>query len=222
MKRNTLILSVVLVGGLCLALAKSSTPVSASPATFASSATVVALAAGDDFEYVGSKSCKKCHIKVYKSWDDTSHAKAIDVLKAGEAADEKTKHGLDPAKDYTTDEKCLECHVVGHGKKGGYETPDPEDKKAVKAAKALSGVGCESCHGPGGGYMDLKKEIKKEKRKYKTEELTKLGMVVPTAETCQKCHTETHPTFDPEDKFDWDKMKEKGIHEHEELELREG
>jgi len=193
----------------------------ASEPSFASSAVVIASVAGDGgHEYLGSKSCKMCHIKTYKSWEDTPHAKALESLKPGNAAEEKTKHDLDPEKDYSTDTACLKCHVVGLGSPGGYEVPDPEDKKSVKKAEQLAGVGCESCHGPGGGVKDLKKEIKKEKRKYKIEELTALGMIVPTEETCLKCHTEDHPTFDAEEKFDYEKFKVKGLHEMEAQELR--
>jgi len=188
----------------------------------ATAAVLSAVGAGDEHEYIGSKSCKKCHIKVHKSWEAGVHAKAFETLKPGNAAEEKTKHSLDPAKDYTTDEKCLQCHTVGFGKPGGYAIPDAADESAVKKAAELAGVGCESCHGPGGGAEELKKEIMKDKRKYKSEELLAKGMVAPTAEQCLKCHTEDHPTFDAEDKFDFEAMKEKGVHEHEELKLKEG
>jgi mono/diheme cytochrome c family protein len=163
-----------------------------------------------------------CHSKSYKSWEEKSHAKALEPLKPGAAAEEKTKHKLDPAKDYTKDETCLVCHTVGFGKKGGYAIPPEGDEKAAKKAESLAAVGCESCHGPGGGVADIKKDIQKNKRKYKVEELTAHGLVVPTAATCQQCHTETHPTFDPEEKFDFEKMKEKGVHDHEKLDLKEG
>ncbi|MCB9849754.1 MAG: cytochrome c family protein [Phycisphaerales bacterium] len=221
--RSIRVMAIVgLVAALVCAMQWSTTPAQAGEGTTISSAAVIAVLASDDkYEFEGSKSCKKCHIKTYKSWEDTPHAKALETLKPGNATEEKEKHNLDAAKDYSTDEKCLACHTVGYGKAGGYAVPDSEDKKAVKDAEERAGVGCESCHGASSGYMDLKAEIKKEKRKYKTSELTALGLVVPTAETCTKCHTEDHPTFDPEDKFDFDKMKEKGLHEMEGLELRE-
>ena len=106
-------------------------------------------ASAGDPEYVGSKSCKKCHIKIYKSWEKGAKAKTLDALKPGEASEAKTKHGLDTAKDYSKDESCLACHSVGFGKPGGYAAPAEGDEAAAKKAKALAGVGCESCHGPG-------------------------------------------------------------------------
>jgi ribosomal protein L40E len=212
---------VVLVGGLFYVLQPS---VGSAMASERAGATVVVLAgvgAGDEFEYIGSKACRKCHIKNYKSWEEGPHAKSLDVLKPGNATEEKEKHNLDAATDYSTDEKCLKCHVVGFGKPGGYTVPDPADEKAVKKASELAAVGCESCHGPGGGLLDLKNEIMKEKRKYKFAELEAKGAVAPTAEQCTKCHTEDHPTYTPEKKFDFEKMKEKGVHEHVELKQRE-
>ncbi len=184
-------------------------------------AVVTSVIGADEFEYTGSKSCKKCHSATYKSWEKGPHATALEALKPNNAAEEKTKHNLDPAKDYSTDEKCLQCHVVGFGKPGGYAVPAAGDEAAAKAVEKLAAVGCESCHGPGAGVEDLKKEIMKDKRKYKSEELHAKGMIAATADVCVKCHTEDHPTFDPEEKFDFEKMKEKGVHEHVALELKE-
>jgi hypothetical protein len=174
------------------------------PDAVATGAATVALAA-DEHEFLGSKSCRMCHSKTFKSWEASPHAQALEVLKPGNAAEEKTKHNLDPQKDYTTDASCLACHSTGFGKKGGFQVlASTEDQKAVKKNEALAGVGCEACHGPGGSLTDVKKDIQKNKRKYKLEELTSKGLIVPTAETCQTCHTETHPTFDAEDKFDFE------------------
>ena len=38
------------------------------------------LAAQDEFAYVGVKNCKKCHLKQWKSWSQTSMAQAYDNL----------------------------------------------------------------------------------------------------------------------------------------------
>ena len=75
--------------------------------------------AADDHAYVGSKKCKMCHLKEYKSWSETKMANSFDTLKPGERAEAKTKAGLDPDKDYTTDATCIACHVTGDGKEGG-------------------------------------------------------------------------------------------------------
>jgi len=50
--------------------------------------------------------------------------------------DAKQRAGLDPARDYTTDAKCLECHTTGYGGVDGYPaSPD-----------VMGCVSCESCH----------------------------------------------------------------------------
>ena len=150
--------------------------------------TETLMAVGDDepAEYVGSKKCKKCHIKEYKSWSKTKMGKAFDTLKPGAAAEIKTKSNLDPQKDYTTDAKCLECHTVGFGKPGGYTVPDPSNKRAVRKAKALRNVGCEMCHGPGSKYIKFHEEILKSGRKYTSEEMLAAGLKLPDEASCMK------------------------------------
>jgi hypothetical protein len=178
-------------------------------------------AEGEEHAYVGSKKCKMCHRDEYKSWEEGKKAKTFDILRPGQAAEAKTKAGLDPDKDYTEDESCLKCHTTGFGKEGGYQIPDPADEKAVKKAKALAGAGCESCHGPGSAYTDLHKEIKKSKRTYKVEEMYAAGLTKITKETCTECHNEKSPTYDPDNPFDFEKMKDKGGHDMFPLKQRE-
>lgn len=190
------------------------------PAAVASGPQEEDQASSDKYTYVGSKACKKCHIKLYKSWEETSSAQAFESLKPGEKAEAKKKHGLDPEKDYTKDESCLKCHVTGFGKPGGYAIPDPEDKAAVKKAKYLMGSGCESCHGPGSKYVEVFKEIQKSKRKYKVDELYAVGLQKMGASACASCHNDTSPTYDESKKFDFAKSKDQ-THDHLPLEQRE-
>ena len=194
------------------------TPAHAGEVSIAIAATAVLPATGEA-AFVGSTKCKICHLAQYKSWKKTDMANALTTLKPGEKAEAKTKHGLDPEKDYSTDASCLVCHTTGYGHQGGYVLPDPDDKKAVKRAKKLAGVGCESCHGPGAGYMDLHGEIMKSKRTYKLAEMLAAGLIVPNADNCKTCHNEKSPTFEG---FDFEKRKEEGVHEHKELKQREG
>lgn len=90
--------------------------------------------------YIGAGKCKMCHMKQYKSWEKTKHAKAFEVLKA---------KGQDKNPD------CIKCHVTGLGKEGGFknidETPD------------MINVQCETCHGPGSEHKEAPKEEKKDK-----------------------------------------------------------
>lgn len=171
--------------------------------------------------YVGSKSCKMCHIPHYKSWEKTKMGRALDILKPNAYSDKKVAAGLDPSKDYTTDSTCLKCHTVGFGQPGGYEVPDPSDKKAVRRAKRLAHVGCESCHGPGSEYVVLHKEIMMESRPYKSEEMYAAGMFKIGPEVCTKCHNAENPTVGPDDVFDYQKLKDQDHHKHFALKLRQ-
>ena len=65
----------------------------------------------DKPQYAGADSCKKCHFKQHAGWKKTKMAKACDALKPGNAAEAKKKFNLDEKKDYSTDAKCVECHV---------------------------------------------------------------------------------------------------------------
>jgi hypothetical protein len=190
-------------------------------ATIGACAFSAAVGADEEHEFVGNKSCKKCHIKVFKSWEKLPHGMALNVLKPGERAESKARFKLDPQKDYTQDESCIGCHTVGFGKPGGYVIAKAEDADAVKKSEQLAHVGCESCHGPGKDYIEVFNDIQKSKRKYTQSELTAAGLNVPDEATCLGCHNEKSPTHDPDKKFDYAEALKTGIHEHETLELRE-
>ena len=161
-------------------------------------------AAEGDHAFVGSKNCKKCHIKQYKSWEDTKMASAYESLKPGVDAEAKAEMGLSADEDYTQNAECVACHVTGHGKEGGFtsEADTPE----------LAGVGCEMCHGAGGtytqdGYMTLKN------KEYKLSELVAVGLVEKVSEAqCIQCHNENVPIEGYT--FDFETKKEEGTHEN--------
>jgi hypothetical protein len=164
--------------------------------------------------FAGAASCKSCHLKQHKSWKNTAMAKTFESLMPGKAAEKKTAAGLDPATDFTKDEKCLKCHTTGFGEAGGFPKPGtattPEQQKA---AEAMQGVSCEACHGPGSLYGPYKKEHKD----YKREEIVKLGAVTPpTAEVCSKCHVKECPTMPADYAFQFEEAVKKTdkIHEH--------
>lgn len=200
-----------------------------SPPALATDAVVAATVAGTlpalagdqpQYSYVGNKKCKKCHIKQYKSWEKTRMAKAFSILVPGEHKEAKEKYNVDVNKDFTQDTECLPCHTVGFQKPGGYAIPDPNNKKALRTAKKLRGVGCECCHGPGSAYVKVMEEIQKSKRKYDVEEQYAAGLVKISKDTCIACHNERSPTVNPGDPFDFEQRKDKGTHEHLPLKQR--
>jgi len=79
--------------------------------------------------YAGAASCL-CHVDpIQKSWQESKHARAFELLKL--AGQEKN-------------EKCLSCHTTGYGR-GGYGATD--------AKVNLEGVQCEECHGPASEHL---------------------------------------------------------------------
>lgn len=155
--------------------------------------------------FVGTNQCKKCHIKEYKSWATTSMAQAFEQLKPGVDAEAKTKAGLDPNKDYTTDPTCLPCHTTGYGKPGGFvdiaTTPD------------RAGVGCEMCHGAGGDYT-AKNLMSLDNKEYKKADVVAAGLVGQiTVAQCQTCHNNKSPFVGKDYVFDFEANKAKGTHE---------
>ncbi len=143
------------------------------------------------FEYVGTKKCRMCHGRQYESWRELAKGHSWDALRPGVSPEWKSKAGLEVNKDYTTDPQCLSCHSVGYGKPGGYAIPDPGDRKSVRRAAAREGVGCEACHGPGSGFVQIMEEVYRTGRTYKPEELRAAGRHSVGADVCITCHNET-------------------------------
>ncbi|HSR67896.1 MAG TPA: multiheme c-type cytochrome [Acidobacteriota bacterium] len=163
---------------------------------------VAGSSSSDDHAFVGNKKCYPCHLKQFKSWQETKMAKAYQLLKPGERSDAKKQAGLDPDKDYTGDAECLKCHVTGWGQPGGFVD--------MQQTPQLAGVGCESCHGAGSEYIkDPYMSLKN--KEYKLAEVVAVGLVAPvTGSMCTSCHNEESPFFKA---FDFEQRKEEGIHQ---------
>lgn len=183
-------------------------------------AFAVSRVSADDAKptYVGSSKCMKCHFKQVSTWKKTALARSMEVLKPTadnkDLIEAKKKAGLDPAKDYSTDPKCLACHTTGYGKDGGYPEKITDDNS--KVAEAMGSVSCESCHGPGSAYLEYKNAKKKENKDYAftKEELAKVGLVMPTEENCKVCHNKDNPA-NATDTFKFEESRKK-VHEHTE------
>lgn len=165
--------------------------------------------------FIKPEGCKKCHFKQFKSWKETAMASSFEKLKPNESADKKKAGGLDPAKDYTKDPKCLACHTTGYGTESGYpavvEGKEWTAEETERAA-ALGGTTCEACHGPGSLYSPYKKAHED----FKLADVTALGLIAPlTKDQCMACHKKECPTMPADYAWDFEKAKaSKNIHEH--------
>ncbi len=121
----------------------------------------------DGARYVGSGACATCHAAIYNQWKKTPHASALETLR-----------GL----NYHWDPECIRCHVVGWQRAG------PDDWllstsgfRSPAKTPFLGGVGCETCHGPGGQHAA---------DPWKHDLFTDAGPngAAPTRRTCVRCH----------------------------------
>jgi hypothetical protein len=114
--------------------------------------------------YTGSKRCASCHFEQYMSWTKTKHAKAFDLLTS----------------KYETNAECLKCHTTGYGEETGYKTADD---------KALAGVTCETCHGPGSEHEEICQQFGKKKLTEAEEKICNdsIWRMLPK-NICVECH----------------------------------
>jgi len=118
--------------------------------------------------FMGQKKCTKCHIKQYKAWKGSLHAKAFEALDAR----------------YHHDAACVKCHTTGFGA-GGFTT--------AAESGHLVGVQCEQCHGAGSGHIALMAQLKKDKVDKKDyPEHKKIVLTPNNCAACHKPHT-AHP-----------------------------
>ncbi|MBD3266456.1 hypothetical protein GF373_07275 [bacterium] len=132
----------------------------------------------EQIKFIGARRCKMCHNKsssgkYYDDWEKKAHANAFLLLKG----------------DERKNPKCLKCHTTGYGKEGGFEKPDEdllkEKPELDDMIKAMAGVQCEECHGPGGKHMKSRKG----------NVIPNKG--VPDKESCVTCHNDENPNWDP-------------------------
>lgn len=136
------------------------------------------------FTYIGVEPCAMCH-KTEKQgsqlsiWQNSAHSKAFETLKT-EAANQIAKEkGFNTPAAETWD--CLKCHVTGY---------NLDATMLGNKYKIEDGVQCETCHGPGSGYKDMKV------MKDRDLSISK-GMIVhdKLEDFCVNCHNSDSPTF---------------------------
>ncbi len=149
-------------------------------------------------KFIGNEKCGSCHKVDFASWEVSSHAKAFNILKPGKRKAAKKLADLNPDKDYTHDKKCIKCHVTGYKKKGGF--------KSIEKTPEMAGVGCESCHGPGGEYRDLHEDSPYGFEKNAAEPLGQVYGEDDEA-VCKACHGHEdaphHEGLDQKYQFNW-------------------
>jgi len=101
-------------------------------------------------KYVGSEACQSCHADEHAAWSKHPHAQALATLEA---------------KGKAFDADCVRCHSTGLGRPGGFTLG--------AGPPALAGVGCESCHGPGGDHV--------------APDAPKRGTIVKLSDKCGSC-----------------------------------
>lgn len=89
-------------------------------------------------EYVGTDTCKPCHIMQYENFKKYSR-----MSRSYEAV-EKMKNKLNSEELKV----CFHCHTTGYGKKGGFIS--------IEKTPHLKDTGCEVCHGPGKKHVETK------------------------------------------------------------------
>ncbi len=147
---------------------------------------------GSKAVYLGSGGCKMCHNKAkvgdsYRCWEESGHAKAFETLKSEASQKIAAELGL---KDATKAPECLRCHVTGAASLG-------DKKRFGKKYRLEDGVGCESCHGPGGGHVDARKAAKAMKVPAdRLPELPEGELIMPDLALCSQCHNDESPTYE--------------------------
>lgn len=153
----------------------------------------------DQRTYIGVARCKMCHRKPeggnqFGIWEESAHSKAYEVLASDRAKEIGKKAGIE---DPQTADECLKCHVTAHGVDAEFLGPKYD---------IADGVGCESCHGPGGDYY---KKSTMEGVHSGEIDPESVGLIRPTAEVCAGCHNHESPTFTG---FDFEKSVAKIAH----------
>jgi hypothetical protein len=142
----------------------------------------------DTSKVVGSEACAECHTAETAAWKKTPHFATWDTLHKKDTAKAiAEKMGV---KSIKRGDLCLKCHYTAQGE--GAE------------AKAVSGVSCESCHGPAKDWIkvhnnfggaDVKKETEPPAHAAaRIKDAMDHGMLHPSniylvAQNCLNCHT---------------------------------
>jgi hypothetical protein len=138
------------------------------------------------FAYVGSNACADCHFGgedggAYLQWMRGAHAMAYWRLGTDWAkflAQRRPEYR--DIEQPLQEARCLKCHTA---------TGWDEDPLVTTSYRDEEGVGCEACHGPGSGYIDV--EVMTDREKFLAR-----GGRVPDEAVCVRCHRSGEFHFD--------------------------
>jgi hypothetical protein len=145
---------------------------------------------GPQLRFMGSDACKQCHPNVFKFWQGTRHAHALETLVNG--YEEQGKR-IAPGKHVNPE--CVSCHTTGFFYTEGYDgTP--------KTAH-LGGNGCENCHGPGSEHVKtyLNPNATDEDRS-RVRRMMRTKPQSKDTNLCERCHDhENDPGFEFDERW---------------------
>jgi excinuclease UvrABC ATPase subunit len=147
--------------------------------------------------FIGADACGMCHKtekqgSQFSIWKNSTHSKAFEALLTDTANQIAKAKGFDEPASKTWE--CLKCHVTGY---------NLDATMLGKKFKVEDGIQCETCHGAGSAYKDMK--VMKDKNL-----AVEKGLIVhdKLENFCISCHNNESPTFT---KFvfneSWDKIK---------------
>lgn len=150
-------------------------------------------------KYVGNEVCGTCHVREYKKWLGTRHARSWVMLGMTENADRVKAHFNVKPLTPQNSAICLKCH-------GTAADADPEFLQPTFHIE--EGVQCETCHGPGERYAT--DAVMRNKPKAMS-----VGLRMPTKEVCLGCHMEkpSHAFMNIKP-FNFEEMYKKIAHMH--------
>jgi len=112
-------------------------------------------------DLMGPESCRTCHAEAFRIWSQGPHARAVASFTA----------------DHHKSALCLSCHS--------------RDEQRSNPADPVTGVSCETCHGPGRFYQPA--VVMRDK------ELARLFGMQDAPATCSSCHGPGSPSPQPFD-----------------------